>query len=61
MFCMNVAVSFAGLAPSTGVPKIKRSKFSMFDGCVAEMSKIVAFIVSAIAWAKRLVLPVLEK
>ena len=58
---MNATVSLAGLEPSTGVPKIKRSKFSMVDGNVPAISMKGAFTVSAIAWANRLVLPVLEK
>jgi hypothetical protein len=61
MASMKAEASFAGLEPSTGNPMIKRSKFPMADGCVAAMSKIGAFVVSAIACAKRLVFPVLEK
>ena len=57
----NAKVSFAGLKPSMGVPRIRRSKFSMADGWVDAISWMGAFAVSAIAWAKRLVFPVLEK
>ncbi len=32
MFSMKATVSFAGLAPSTGVPRIKRSQFSIVEG-----------------------------
>ena len=58
---MKAKVSFAGLEPSTGVPKIRRSQFSRVDVWVEAKSEIDAFAVSAIAWAKRFVFPVLEK
>lgn len=58
---MKAKVSFAGLEPSTGVPRIKRAKFSRADGSVDAMLKMGAFTVSAIASARRLVFPVLEK
>jgi len=61
MLSIKATISFAGLEPSTGVPMIKRSKFSMVDGGVDVMSKMGAFAVSAIACASRLVFPVLEK
>lgn len=56
-----VWASLAGLEPSTGVPKISRSKAAIFDGSASESSYMGAFAVSANACAKRLVLPVLEK
>ena len=58
---MNAAVSLAGLEPSTGVPKIRGSKVSIVEGNVPDISMMGAFTASAMAWAKRLVLPVLEK
>jgi hypothetical protein len=61
MLSMNEAVSLAGLEPSTGVPKIRGSNFSIVDCNVPEISIMGAFTASAFAWAKRLVLPVLEK
>jgi hypothetical protein len=54
-------VSFAGLAPSTGVPKIIVSKASTTDGLDEVMLKIGALKRSAIASANRLVFPVREK
>ena len=44
---MKAKVSFAGLEPSTGVPRIKRSNFSMADGSVDAMLRMGAFTVSA--------------
>jgi hypothetical protein len=61
MVSMNAMVYFAGLAPSTGVPKITRSQFSRVDGWVEAKSEMGAFAELAIAWAKRFVFPVLEK
>jgi hypothetical protein len=58
---MKAEASFAGLAPSTGVPMIRRSQSWMALGCVSAIEKMGAFTVSAIACASRLVFPVLEK
>jgi len=58
---MNAKVSFAGLPPSTGVPRIKRSQVCSVEGATDVKSWMDAFAASAIAWAKCLVLPVLEK
>ena len=54
-------VSFAGLKPSTGVPKISRSQFSVIEGSEEVMLRAVVFVDVAIASAMRFVLPVLEK
>ena len=58
---MKAKVSFDGLVPSTGVPRIKKSRSSIGEDKVLAKLKIGAFVESAIDWAKRLVFPVLEK
>jgi hypothetical protein len=58
---MNTTVSLAGLPPSTGVPKISRSKLAAAVGWVNAKSSRGNFAASAMACAKRLVFPVLEK
>ena len=58
---MKAAVSFAGLDPSTGVPRMRGSKLSIVEGKVPAMFISGAFMESDIAWARRCVLPVLEK
>jgi hypothetical protein len=58
---MNSSVSLAGLEPSTGVPKISGLKVSIVEGKVLAIFISGAFMESEIAWARRCVLPVLEK
>ena len=58
---MKLAVSLAGLDPSTGVPRMSGLKLSIVEGKVPDMFISGAFMVSDMAWARRCVLPVLEK
>ena len=46
---------------STSIPKINTSKDTIVYGWAVAISKIGAFVISAIAWAKHFVLPVLEE